>query len=193
MNPILDRTVQFLKTPSAGQPAAAEVVEALLQMEKAAKQAKTRYTYAQLLGGWRLGFVTGTKRVRQRAGIALGAGRFLPRWVKIQLAYAPAESATDRGTVQNSVRLGLLQLTLSGPTQFWPKANILAFDFTRMNVSLAGLKLYDGKIRGGTDANARFYEKTVKEQPFFTYFLIDDRCIAARGRGGGLALWTREV
>ena len=28
--------------------------------------------------------------------------------------------------------------------------------------------------------------------PFFKFVFADDQCIAARGRGGGLALWARE-
>ena len=28
--------------------------------------------------------------------------------------------------------------------------------------------------------------------PFFKFVYADDKCIAARGRGGGLALWARE-
>lgn len=199
MNPALNQAIEFLTTPSATAPAPEAVVEALLQAEKTAKQSKVRHVYPQLLGTWRLRFITGTKRVsfgeaaptRQRAGVILGAGRFLPKWVKIQLSYSPTESGQDRGTVQNSVELGPLQLVLTGPTQFWSKTNILAFDFTRMRMSLSGLKVYEGYIRGGRDREDRFYEQSLKEQAFFTYFLVQDLCIAARGRGGGLALWTR--
>lgn len=189
--PVLNQAVEFLTAPSATPPTPQAVVEALLQAEKTAKQTKVRHAYSQLLGTWRLGFITGTKRSRQRAGVILGAGRFLPKWVKIQLSYSLLESSQERGTVQNSVELGPLQLVLTGPTQFWPKTNILAFDFTRMRVSLFGLKLYDGYIRSGRDREVRFYEQSVKEQAFFTYFLVQESCIAARGRGGGLALWTR--
>lgn len=191
MNPALDQAIEFLTTPSATPPAPEAVVEALLMAEKTAKQTKVRHAYPQLLGTWRLGFITGTKRSRQRAGVILGAGRFLPKWVKIQLSYSQLESGQERGTVQNSVELGPLVLIVTGSTQFWQKTNILAFDFTRMKVSLSGLKLYEGYIRGGRDREARFYEQSVKEQAFFTYFLVENRCLAARGRGGGLALWTR--
>jgi hypothetical protein len=191
MDSALDPAIEFLTTPSAIAPAPEAVVEALLMAEKAAKQSKVRYTYPQLLGSWRLGFITGTKKSRQRAGIILGAGRFLPKWVKIHLSYSPSDSTQERGRVQNSVELGLLQLVLTGPTQFWSKTNILAFDFTRMKVSLSGLKLYEGYIRGGEERETRFYEQSVKEQAFFTYFLVQNQSIAARGRGGGLALWTR--
>jgi hypothetical protein len=191
MDSALDQAIEFLTTRSATPPAPEAVVEALLMAEKTAKQTKVRHVYPQLLGTWRLGFITGTKRSRQRAGVILGAGRFLPSWVKIELSYSRSQSSQERGTVQNSVELGPLQLVLTGPTQFWQKTNILAFDFTRMRVSLSGLKVYEGYIRGGQDREARFYEQSVKEQAFFTYFLVQDLCIAARGRGGGLALWTR--
>jgi hypothetical protein len=191
IDPALDQAIAFLTTPSAKPPVPEAVVEALLQAEKTAKQSKVRHTYPQLLGTWRLGFITGTKRSRKRAGVILGAGRFLPSWVKIHLSYSQSESNQEQGTVQNSVAFGLLQLVLTGPTQFWSKTNMLAFDFTRMRVSLSGLKLYDGYIRKGQDREARFYEQGVKEQAFFTYFLVQNNAIAARGRGGGLALWTR--
>jgi hypothetical protein len=191
IDPALDQAIAFLTTPSAKPPAPEAVVEALLQAEKTAKQSKVRHTYPQLLGTWRLGFITGTKRSRKRAGVILGAGRFLPSWVKIHLSYLQSESNQEQGTVQNSVELGLLQMVLTGPTQFWSKTNMLAFDFTRMRVSLSGLKLYEGYIRKGQEREVRFYEQGVKEQAFFTYFLVENLCLAARGRGGGLALWTR--
>lgn len=187
----LDQAVEFLTNSSVTPPAPQAVVETLLRAEKTAKQTKVRHAYQQLLGTWRLGFITGTKRSRQRAGIILGAGRFLPKWVKIQLSYSPSESGQEQGTVQNSVELGPLQLVLTGPTQFRPQTNMLAFDFTQMRVSLSGLKLYEGYIRGGRDREGRFYEQSVKKQAFFTYFLVENRWIAARGRGGGLALWTK--
>jgi hypothetical protein len=191
MDSALDQAIEFLITPTAPPPAAKAVVEALLRAEKIAKQTQVRYTYSQLLGTWRLGFITGTKRSRQRAGVILGAGRFLPSWVKIHLSYSQSESSQEQGTVQNSVEFGPLQLVLTGPTQFWSKMNILAFDFTRMKVSLFGLKLYDGYIRGGQNREAHFWEQSLKEQAFFTYFMVQNQSIAARGRGGGLALWTK--
>ncbi len=188
---ILNSAVEFLTTSQTTPPAPSVVVEALLIAEKTAKRTKVRYSYCQLHGTWRLGFVTGTKKSRQKAGVILGAGRFLPSWVKIYLSYLQSESDTDRGTVQNSVELGGLQLVLTGPTKWNSKTNRLAFDFTTMKVSLFGLKVYSGYIRGGQEREVQFDDSSVKEQAFFTYFLVQDRYIAARGRGGGLALWTR--
>lgn len=191
IDPILDQAVAFLTTPGVKPPAPSAVVAGLLMAEKTAKRTKLRYAYPQLQGTWRLGLITGTKRSRQKAGVILGVGRFLPAWVKIHLSYSQLLSDTERGTVKNLVELGLLQLVLTGPTQWNSQTNRLAFDFTQIKVSLSGFQLYSGYIRGGQEREVNFYQQSVKEQAFFTYFLVQDRYIAARGRGGGLALWTR--
>ncbi|MGB6297753.1 MAG: hypothetical protein WBF90_16440 [Rivularia sp. (in: cyanobacteria)] len=187
----IEQAADFLQNKTAKPPESQVVVEALIAAEKAAKQTKVDYSYSQLIGNWRLGFITGTKKTRKRAGVVLGAGRFLSKLVKIQLSYSKSESS-DTGDVENSVQFGLLKIVLTGPVKFWDNKNILAFDFTRMRLSLSGLKLYQGYIRGGKDREENFYQQTLKQQAFFTYFLIEDNYIAARGKGGGLALWTKQ-
>ena len=173
-------------------PSASEVVNALLEAEKLAKKEKITYSWESLIGNWRLCFVTGTKKTRKKAGIVLGAGRYLPRLVKISLNYFPQEeSSTNQGNVENFVSIGGLQLSLTGPVKFLAPKNILAFDFTRMKVKLFGLTFYDGYIRGGKTKEASFYTDKISQQAFFAYFYITDSAIAARGRGGGLALWTK--
>jgi len=179
------------------KPSAAAVVAALLEAEKRAKQNKIRYGFEQLIGNWRLCFITGTKKTRQKAGIVLGAGRYIPEWVaKIQIAYsaqavADGEADSETGRVENSVQVGAIVLTLSGPTKFLVNKNILAFDFTRIAVKLLGKTVYQGFIRGGEAREAEFFSLNVGKQAFFAYFLVEDGIIAARGRGGGLALWGR--
>ena len=178
------------------KPSSNAVVAALLAAEKSAKKTKTRYSFEQLIGNWQLCFITGTKKTRKKAGIVLGAGRYIPHWIaKISIAYS-AESVAEGtensevGRVENSVKVGAMELTLSGPTKFLPN-NILAFDFTRITVKLLGKTVYQGYIRGGESREAEFLSLSVGKQAFFAYFLIKDGIIAARGRGGGLALWGR--
>ncbi|MEO8893131.1 MAG: hypothetical protein ABI417_16700, partial [Coleofasciculaceae cyanobacterium] len=153
------QATDFLTTPRTKAPAASSVVEELLMAEKNTKQQKIRYAYTQLLGTWRLGFITGTKKSQKRAGVILKAGRFLPAIVKIQLTYQQSEVNSEQEIVKNSVEVGLLKLVLTGPTQFWQNTNILAFDFTQMQVTLAGLKLYSGYIRGGKKREEDFYQQ----------------------------------
>jgi hypothetical protein len=177
-------------------PSPPSVVEALLQAEKTAKQAKVRYSFEQFLGNWRLCFVTGTKKTRQKAGIVLDAGRYIPSLIKIQLSYSAAsnpelEPSIEAGRVENCVELGALKLILTGPIKFLANRNIVAFDFTRMSVQLFGTTLYRGDFRGGEAKEEEFYRESVSKQAFFAYFFVSEGAIAARGRGGGLALWSK--
>ena len=196
---VLAQAVHSVVTGGGDRPATGEVVDRLLQLEKIAKKAKTAYPFEQLLGTWRLCFITGTQKTRQRLGTTLGAGRYLPRWVTIQIAYTRADQSTpgpdsplERGQVVNSVTLGAVQLSLSGPTQFSAPQNILAFDFTHLTLGAFGRTLYRGTIRGGQTAEVSFYTEPISQQAFFAYFLLSETLMAARGRGGGLALWAKQ-
>jgi hypothetical protein len=202
---VLEQAVQYIQT-RLNAPAPDAVVQALLAAEKNAKRHKIPQTDAQFVGTWRLGFLTGTQKSRRKIGIALGAGRFLPKLVKFQLIYQPDDivandngednregiEGCDRIRVTNRVQWGAMQLQLNGPARLWPKTYILAFDFTQMQVKVGKLTLYSGYIRGGAEREQTFYSQPLKVQAFFTHFIVEPDYIAARGRGGGLALWVRE-
>lgn len=196
--PLLKQVAQFIINGSKPKPSEQQVVEGLLQAEKTAKKSKENHTFEELWGTWRLCFITGTRKGRKQAKMALGMGRYLPHWMTITLSYSPSASeniqdlAFERGKVENTVKLGTLKLSLSGPVKFFKTKNILAFDFTRMVIHVSGLKLYDGFIRGGKKSEEKFWEDSLKNQAFFAYFVLEDPIIAARGRGGGLALWGKQ-
>lgn len=201
MLPDLQPAVDFLTQVHVARPTATEVVSALLISEKTARANRQSYPFASLLGTWRLGFITGTHNSRKAAGGLLGAGRFIPPWVTIQITYAagwPCETAAEaetnhRGTVANVVKFGPIKLVVSGPVCFWPQRNILAFDFTHLQLALADSTLYKGYVGNGQQRESTFFEQSLKQQAFFTYFLVSQDCIAARGKGGGLALWVKET
>lgn len=180
------------------KPSPESVVSALIQTEKHSKSQKISYQIEQLFGNWRLCFITGTKKSRERAGIVLGAGRYIPNFVKITLSYFSAHNFSETqsekmeiGRVENTVEIAGLKFSLSGPIKFLDKKNILAFDFTKITIQLLGVKLYSGYIRGGKESESKFATESVGKQAFFSYFLIQDTVIAARGRGGGLAIWGK--
>ncbi|MEB3337012.1 MAG: hypothetical protein VKJ46_06085 [Leptolyngbyaceae bacterium] len=171
------------------------VVKALLEAEKTAKQQRSPYSLDTLVGNWRLCFVTGTQKARKRAGIVLGKGRYVPDWVKIHLSVqiqAEVDPQPDRGKIGNQVQLGALELKLTGPIQYSGKKNLLAFDFIHLQVHLFNRTVYSGGMRGGQAQAENFYERPISKLPFFAFFLVTPDFIAARGRGGGLALWIRE-
>ncbi|MEL6496791.1 MAG: hypothetical protein AAFQ41_16975 [Cyanobacteria bacterium J06623_7] len=187
---ILERTA--IADNDIKPPDSKEVVASLLDEEKQQKKQAKAHPLKNLVGNWNLRFITGTQKTRQKAGVVLGAGKYIPQFIQIQIQYTSEDSSSNYGRVTNSVRLLGLQISLMGPIKFVPRSQILAFDFTELKFSLGGFNLYQGYIRNGQQREAEFSQKELKHQAFFKYFLIEDNLIAARGKGGGLALWCRE-
>lgn len=190
---VLEKATQFVISGQGEKPDSRLVAETLVRLEKNAKKTKERYTFDQIIGDWRLCWLSGTNKIREQGGGLIGSGRYVPRFVKIKICYSrDSNLSLPQGMVHNSVELGVLQLTVAGPARMLDKKNIVAFDFTRLTVKGLGRKFYEGTLRGGTKSEEIFYQESIAKQAFFAYFLISDRLIAARGREGGIALWARE-
>ena len=187
---LLDRVVNSNEQTKLPNPS--ELVEALLDLEKSARKEKISYDLASLVGCWQLRFVTGTNKFRQKAGIALGKGRYIPKFIRITISYQQDTDSANTGNVTNSVKLAALDLSLSGPVEFISPKNILAFDFTRIKAKIFGQTVYDGYIQKGAMREKDFYRAKLGNRAFFTYFVIQENAIAARGKGGGLALWVKN-
>jgi hypothetical protein len=188
---ILEPAANFLKLPSV-RPPASEVLAALLTAERISRKEKPQYSLEQLLGTWRLCLTTGTSRFRSKTNSLGATARYLPQFIKIELTYTNSESLSSQvGRVENCVTVAGLKLTLNGPVRFLTPKNILVFDFTSLKVSYLGFQLYEGYIRGGKAKENDFYRQKISKQAFFVYFLLTETAIAARGKGGGLALWSR--
>ncbi|MEA5565855.1 hypothetical protein [Anabaena sp. UHCC 0399] len=174
-------------------PTTEEVVNALLAAETITKQERLNYNFEFLVGKWRLCFATGTKKARERGGIILGKGWYVPKLATIYISFnTTPEEDLNRGEIANQVQLGSILLKLTGPAKYLGKKNILAFDFTQMFLSLFGRIIYRQQIRSSQGQPEEFYNQPIAKLPFFSFFLVNAHLIAARGRGGGLALWIRE-
>lgn len=165
------------------------VIEALLQAEKAAKQQRLVYPFDLLIGQWQLRFATGVRKVK-RGGIRLGRGFYLPPFVQGQIGFERSQSDPSRLGISNQLQVGGLRFQVFGPAKYLSK-NLLAFDFTQMDLNLFGRSLYRGNFRGGQAQAAAFDQKPITKLSFFSFFLITEDLIAARGRGGGLAIWSK--
>lgn len=172
------------------------LLESLLQREKIA-QPKSDHTFEQFAGTWRLCFVAG-KKPHQHQNQRVGNGFYIPRWVKMTIVYSPGnptnygpQTSDTVGQIANQVKWAGLSLSLTGPARCWAKKNIMAFDFTRMDFKAFGRTIYQGFIRGGQESEQTFWDGHVRTQAFFVYFLIHEKVLAARGRGGGIALWAK--
>ncbi|MDZ8050907.1 MAG: hypothetical protein RMX68_023395 [Aulosira sp. ZfuVER01] len=175
-------------------PTASLLVDALLAAEKTAKQERLAYNFESLVGKWRLCFATGTRKVRKRGGIVLGKGLYMPKFAAAHISFnASSEEDLGRGEITNQVQVGSVLVKLTGPAKYLDKKNLLAFDFTQMQISLFSRVVYNGQIRSGQVQNGDFYSQPIAKLPFFAFFLVTKDFIAARGRGGGLALWIREI
>lgn len=177
------------------RPTADAVVSALLQAEKAAKQQALSVPLTEaLLGEWRLRFVA-PRKPQMKAGVAQGRGFYLPQWVVAQISFAPGTVTSDSNAallgIGNQLQLGPLGVQFAGPAQPLGKKNLLTFDFTDIKIMLLGRRVYGGEFGSGKARVTDVSAPAIAQLPFFVFFCMDENFIAARGRGGGLALWVR--
>jgi hypothetical protein len=184
---ILDRAAQ-----PADRPSADPLKTALQAAELAARKAKLVIPFESLIGEWRLCFATGASKNKQRGGIKLGRGYYLPKFTPASITFARDPDSSIAGTVTNQLLVGSIHIQFSGPCRYPGKKNLLAFDFTEIQFKILGIKVYQGKIRSGKRGQRDFAKLSIANLPFFAFFWASDRGIAARGRGGGLALWVRD-
>lgn len=177
------------------RPPAQAVVRALLAAEKAAKQQRSSYPLASLLGQWRLCF-TAPRNSHFKGNAAIGKGLYIPQITPAQISFSALEPdlESDAGKVAigNQVQVGFVVLRLTGPARYLGKKNLLAFNFTQIQLSLWGQTVYQGGFRGGQAQTENFERQPIAKLPFFAFFLVTESLIAARGRGGGLAIWVRQ-
>jgi hypothetical protein len=190
------------------RPTPAKVVEALLQAEKVAKQTRSQISAPELLGEWRLCFIADRAA---RLGSDRGKGRYVPKFLPAaSISFMPTSDSTtsDReeivepdpdhsvqgtlGAIANQIQFGSFKFRLSGPFYYPNKKNLLAFDFTQMQLILLNRSLYSGGFRSGKSSDIPFAQQAIAKLPFFAFFAVTPKFIAARGRGGGLALWICE-
>lgn len=174
-------------TAMRDRPPAAAVVAALLDAEAAVKQQRVTYPETALLGDWRLHLAS---RGKVKLGDSRLRGLYFPAWVPAQIGFHPATTGTAPLTISNQVQVGLVRLHLSGPARYQERKNLLAFDFHHIRLQIWGQSLYQGRFPSPRSADA-FMDTEIGQLPFFSFLLVSKTCIAARGRGGGLALWVR--
>jgi hypothetical protein len=176
---------------STDRPTKAAMVAALQAAEIAARRERLVIPFESLVGEWRLCFATGASRDKQRGGIKLGGGFYFPKFTPATISFT-RELDSAIGTATNRLVVAAVQFQFSGPCRYPGKKNLLAFDFTQIQMKILGATVYQGKIRSGKRGGQDFEQLTIAKLPFFAFFWASSNAIAARGRSGGLALWVRE-
>ena len=152
----------------------------LRALELSSRQHGSGLTRDALIGHWRVERIWAKGRV-QSDEIAGGALRVLSASLGIQ----PGEGNALK--VSNSISLGVLQLCFTGSGQLKQRRPLLVFQFSQMQVSLAGTTLLTLSLPNPAKGKDPFFALIASDQPSQGH-----RWLAARGRGGGLALWVQQ-
>ena len=146
----------------------------LLELERQVRQGGSGLRAPELLGCWRLDQVwpKGSPRPSAFSGSLLRA-------VQARLEIT-APVAEEELSLSNAVTLGPLELRFRGVGRLVGSRPLLQFSFQELQLSLGGRLL----LRRALPEPAR------QRLPFFALIARDPSgWLAARGRGGGLALW----
>jgi hypothetical protein len=174
----------------ADRPTRVEMVAALQAAEIAARKDKLAIPFESLLGEWRLCFATGASRPKGGA-VKLGRGYYLPKFIPASITFTRDNDREMTGTVTNQLLVGTVKFKFDGPCRYPGKKNLLPFDFTQLQIQILGATIYKGNIRSKR-SGFDFTKLSIADLPFFAFFWASETSIAARGRGGGLALWVKD-
>lgn len=192
--------VETMRAAARDRSAHVDDVYAAVAASEKAKKDERRVVGAELNGRWRLVYTSGTKKVAANLNRAGFGGSYFP---------LPAVQSfdMDAGRIRNGIYLGPVKFFFDGPFVWREKLNMLEFTFTRVSLGLGPFGPWSVDIDDGKWDAVKEAEQTASSgqgkiergagskpgaNPFFKFVYTDEECIAARGRGGGLALWARE-
>jgi len=154
----------------------------LLDRERRCRRDGSGLTTADLVGCWRLERIW-NKGSRQPASTAAALLRGLGARLRLSADGAGVEAGALR--LANSVRLGALELRFEGTGRLEGRRPLLVFSFERLLLLLLGGRVLIERALPQPDPRRR---------PFFALIAAETAgWLAARGRGGGLALWLLEA
>lgn len=160
--------------------------QSLLERERRSRREGSGLSQATLIGSWRLERIWGKGSLRPTAFAAA-----LLRGLSACLQLAP-DGVDGGGEVMrmvNSVRLGALELRFDGVGRLQGRRPLLVFSFDRLRLLLGGRVLIERVLPAPDPLRRPFFALIAAEGPGPG---STPRWLAARGRGGGLALWLLD-
>jgi hypothetical protein len=173
--------------PPADAPQGAE----LLELERRSRQLGSGISADQLVGEWRLDQLWSKREASPQEGAAaLLRGLQACLAIELREAHRGGSGDTPNGLqLRNSVQLGPVQLRFLGPGELRGRRPLLVFRFSLWQLVWGERVLASGQLA----------EPAPRRQPFFALIACSAAAnesgtawLAARGRGGGLALWRRQ-
>lgn len=158
----------------------------LLAAEKLSRQGGSGLTPEALGAEWRLDQVWG----KQRTAPPMAAAAALLRSLNATLSIRPGTEPTSL-RIHNSVQLGTLKLHFEGPGQLKGRRPLLVFWFEQLEVHLGPWLLIQRALPKPAEAKLPFFALIASGSTGGSSSGSngEERWLAARGRGGGLALW----
>ncbi len=165
----------------------------LLERERRCRQEGSGLSQAALIGSWRL------ERVWSKGSLlpaAIGATVLRGLAARLQLAPDQEAAGCEGLRMVNSVRLGALELRFEGLGRLQGRRPLLVFSFDRLLLLLGGRVLIQRALPPPDPLRRPFFALIAAEHPApvvgqpWTGESLG--WLAARGRGGGLALWLLE-
>lgn len=153
----------------------------MLRLEGEARRQGSGLTGDQLKGRWLVRHIWGKDGSRP-----LPTTELLLRRCEATLAIEQ-EDASDELRLTNSLALGWIKICFSGPGELRQRRPLLFFNFTRLRILMANHPILSISLP----------KPAPSKQPFFALIGSDTttdgvKWLAARGRGGGLALWVDQ-
>jgi len=188
---IVRNAVQGFREAGQQRPDGKTLTAALLELERATKRTKQAMPVESLLGTWRLCFSAG-KKAKFQSGEPVGSGFYVPKLAIAHITFTRTDESEGSLVIANELNMGPLSIRFTGPARYPGKKNLLVFDFTQLQVRCFGLTVYRGEVGSQKRGDQSFADTAIAKLPFFAFFAATDDYIAARGRGGGLAIWINE-
>ena len=162
----------------------------LLAAERLSRQEGSGLTPEALGAEWRLDQLWG----KQRYAPPMAPAAALLRSLKATLSIRPGTQPTSL-RIHNSVQLGTLKLLFEGPGQLTGRRPLLVFWFEQLEVRLGPWLLIQRVLPKPAEAKLPFFAliasgtSSGSSSGSSSGTNREERWLAARGRGGGLALW----
>lgn len=155
-------------------------VQTLRTLELQSRQHSSGVGTEALVGTWVVWQVWG--KTNNQPSAASGVLRALAGTLSIERGKA------EDLTLLNSVTIGLLKLRFSGPGHLRQRRPLLVFHFLKLDILFAEKVILSFPLP----------IPPARKEPFFALIATGNTAsglgwLAARGRGGGLALWVRQA
>ena len=153
----------------------------LLELERLAKKTGSGIDYNSLIADWK--FISVWKKESDKEDL-LASSLLRLFLATLELKEDLNEDSPNKYEITNSIQFGSLLIRFVGSGELKGSQPLLPFYFKIIELKLGSKVLLSRSIQ----------TPDTKNRPFFGLISIEEngKWLAARGRGGGLALWLRD-